>query len=319
MANKVLEDLVTEDNVTQKGIIEDNITKNNSEKIIDETFSNNDTCGIEFRSKIKCTRYSSQYGPVYWGNLKLANYESWNEIILSNIATLEQKEIIVGMSENEGNIDGIQSYDSEIITVGAMQKTVNINGSGELVVQLSDFKKENPDKFKKLFENCGWSIKLGKIYYNDITGDDLKILIRKNANKNNYGKVIECIPLEPMIKACYDEDYQKKQVIDFIKRLEKVLTLIPTKFEYKISEYVSTKLSKATVLDQHINRPAYVVVDFAKALNKFFKNNPAVSKNPTKWGANFIEYEKNIIDDYGVNRRGTDMINRYKKLKNKLS
>ncbi|WP_407268117.1 hypothetical protein [Tenacibaculum maritimum] len=78
---------------------------------------------------------------------------------------------------------------------------------------------------------------------------------------------------------------------------------------------------KATVLDHHINRPAYVKSDFGKALDNFFikkdkeveefnkkgkdkkKHKSKVSRNPNDWGDNHSIYEKSILDDYGKNRR----------------
>ena len=42
----------------------------------------------------------------------------------------------MGVAPNEGNFDAVQSYDSEIITAGAMQKTVNSSGTGELPEQI---------------------------------------------------------------------------------------------------------------------------------------------------------------------------------------
>ncbi|MCD9583371.1 hypothetical protein [Tenacibaculum maritimum] len=93
---------------------------------------------------------------------------------------------------------------------------------------------------------------------------------------------------------------------------------------------------KATVLDHHINRPAYVKSDFGKALDNFFikkdkeveefnkkekdktKHKNKVSRNPNDWENNHSTYEKSILDDYGVNRRGTDMKGRYHKMKNKF-
>ena len=59
------------------------------------------------------------------------------------------------MSRNEGNIDSLQSYDSEILTAGAMQKTINSSGSGEFLIQVFDFKVRHPQLYQSLFENCG--------------------------------------------------------------------------------------------------------------------------------------------------------------------
>lgn len=50
--------------------------------------------------------------------------------------TAGEKKIIVVMSGNEAKINGVQCYDSEVITAGAMQKTVKVSGAGELPAQI---------------------------------------------------------------------------------------------------------------------------------------------------------------------------------------
>ncbi len=300
-------------------------------------------CGKKYDKQFQCTRYGKVYGPVYWGTQKLADYKHWDGLIKNKKLTQEEKEILVGMSENEGKLDSVQSYDSEILTVGAMQKTINPKGEGEFTTQVQEFKNSNPDKYKELFEECGWTVESGKMYYKDpddpkatkITGSALKTKIRKGFVASQFKKKLKCKPLEPITKAATDKDFQAKQVEDFIKRLNKVLLIKPTGHSYQLKAYVKSKLGKATVLDHHINRPAYVDNDFGKALNNFFvgkdkeietfnkgkekKDQKAkVSRNPADWGTNHATYEKTILDDYGKNRRGTDMEKRYKKMVNKF-
>lgn len=92
----------------------------------------------------------------------------------------------------------------------------------------------------------------------------------------------------------------------FCEKHQLFLTTLPLK----------TKLGKATALDQHINRPAYVKEDFGKALNHFYKENPSVSKNPNNWKDSHETYENEILEYYGKHRRGTHMPLRYNQLKN---
>ncbi|MFC7346915.1 hypothetical protein ACFQO9_09330 [Chryseobacterium zhengzhouense] len=293
-----------------------------------------ETCGLEYRDKIQCTRYKS-YGPVYWGALKLANYSNWNILLSSNKITLEEKEIIIGMSENEGKLDSVQSYDSEIVTVGAMQKTINPQGYGEFPIQMHEFKEEYPERFKKLFENCGWTVKKEgekyRAYYLDTTGSDLKNKIRDGFNAKNFKKKIQCVPIEPLINAAKDPYFQAKQIEDFIIRLHlalnetivkkyhlnnKKVRIADENFPFKAKDILKSKLGKATILDHSVNRPALTKFDLGSALNRFFDKYPNVSKNPSEWGEKHQEYEKKILDDYGINRKGTDMSIRYNRMKN---
>ncbi len=285
-------------------------------------------CGKkDFDKQFQCTRYGKVYGPVFWGTMKLADYKHWDELIKDKKVTKEEKEILVGMSENEGKLDSVQSYDSEILTVGAMQKTVNPQGKGEFPIQVQEFKDKYPAKYKELFEDCGWTVESKTMYYKDpndsaatkITGSALKTKIREGFKESEFKKKLKCTPLEPIAKAAQDKDFQAKQVEDFIDRLKnKVLPIKPKGYSYTLKQYLKSKLGKATALDHHINRPGYVKTDFGKALDTFFTNNPTVSKNPGDWGDKHAEYEKTILDDYGVNRRGTDMKGRYNKMKAKF-
>ncbi|WP_326982278.1 hypothetical protein VUJ46_19085 [Chryseobacterium sp. MYb264] len=296
------------------------------------------TCGIEYRNSITCVKYGSKnpiYGPLYYGSIKLGFYKNWENIISEGKVDQEQKEIILAMSENEGNMDAVQSYDSEILTAGAMQKTINPDGYGELSIQLWEFKQEYPEKFKMLFENCGWSVKEIEIkdhsktikkyqsFYNEKTGKELKSLIRKGFEEKKYKQKVICIPVEPFINACKDEDFQAKQIIDFIKRLNNAINKTPNGYSSKIKDFVKSKLGKATVLDHDVNRPGHVSNCFGEALNKFFAEHNKLSRNPADWGENHHIYEKEILKIYGPLRgQGkytmTDANARYIKLKSRL-
>jgi hypothetical protein len=304
----------------------------------------------------KCVKYKTKYGPAYYGDKPLATYKNWDDMINSNKITSEQKDIIVAMSENEGKMDGIQSYDSEIFTFGAMQKTVSPDGYGEFPIQVYEFKKTNFIEYKRLFFDCGWSVEKGddnqiRMYYSDngnkITGSSLKTIIREGYKSDFYKQKLVCSPLAHLIKVGNDESFQEKQILDFVYRLNKVvLPIKPCGYTYSISQILKSKLGKACVLDHHVNRPAHVKIYFGEALNRFYKNKDAevvkynkgkpvsekiniVSRNPADWGANQSSYEVDILEIYGP-LRGESLGNidadeamtnasiRYTKLKNKL-
>lgn len=62
------------------------------------------------------------------------------------------------MSANEGNLDSVHSYDSEIVSAGTMQKTVNSQGTGEFPAQGWQFKTDHPEEYEKYFQNNGWTV-----------------------------------------------------------------------------------------------------------------------------------------------------------------
>lgn len=312
--------LIAVDNISAKSQNFKIIFKNQSSSI--------QGCGSEFGNKIKCTEYHGVYGPEYAGEISLKKFKFWNSLISNSIVTQDEKDILIAMSENEGNLDCVQSYDSEIFSAGAMQKTVSISSEGEFPIQLYEFNISYPEKAEKL-EKCGWKVEEqnGKyiISYNKIIGKELKNYIRNGFGKENFKKFVECRPLEPIIKLLNDTDFQTKQIEDFIERLHFCLQIQPLNYNYKIGDFLRTKLGRAIILDHHVNRKSHVKKCFGESLDIFFKQNTQVSKKPSDWGGNFSIYEKKILEIYGPLRgdksKGYSMTNaklRYDQLKTKL-
>ncbi|WP_298311872.1 LysM domain-containing protein [uncultured Aquimarina sp.] len=289
-------------------------------------------CGKSLNLKFKCVKYTgsstTQYGPLYDGTTKTDAYSGWNNLISQSKVNNVEKEIIIAVTKNEGKLDSVHSYDSEIFSAGSSQKTVNSSGKGEFPKQVAKFKKDFPKKYKELFEDCGWILNNDSLSYKDplnssstaLTGSTLKTKIREGFDSSTYKSKLKCTILEPIVKAMKDADFQSLQIIDVKKRLNKVSKFKPSGYSYKIKDYFISKLGKAVALDHHINRPAYVKPDLGKALDNFFAvkdseideynkdkdekdRKEKISRNPNDWGSDHSDYETIILEDYGVNRR----------------
>ncbi len=103
--------------------------------------------------------------------------------------------------------------------------------------------------------------------------------------------------------------------MDFIDSLDTVIGLNPSGYPYKIRSYFISNFSRAVILDQYVNRPNFVIWDLGKAMQRFFNHNPNVSAFPENWGEKQLSYELEIMEEYGINRRGTDMVKRNLNLK----
>ncbi|MBX9296440.1 hypothetical protein K5M33_10645 [Chromobacterium vaccinii] len=293
-------------------------------------------CGCDYGEIISCTKYGSTYGPVYHGELPIDQYPGWAAMIKNGEVTESEKRIIIIMSANEGNMDSVQSYDNQILTAGAMQKTISPTGAGEFPAQVADFKEKHPELYQSLFENCGWTVEGKgptdrKMYYKDkeltggnkITAVELKNLLRDsskfNKKTNSKKEKQESRPLAAIIKALKHEYFLEHQVQDFIKRLRLVMNLKITdgKISGKVSDYLKSELGRATALDQHVNRPAYVTTDIKSAVHAYIAKHPDVKPDPATWGTNHAKIESGVLEIYGNARQGTDMPLRFKKLKAK--
>lgn len=284
--------------------------------------------------------YGSGGGPKYkdCNDYTLASFPGWQALLDSKVKTASEKNVLAAMAANEGELDSIQAYDSEIITVGSMQKTVNPEGTGELPTQLKEFRDDPATAavFERELGSKGFSVDkkptgktkkdgtpiLGKedhLFFTDpkdpdakpITGAELRKFIRDN--KDRWADT-----LGPFRSLGRTPEFQKKQVLDFNDRLVAAMNKQPTGYDNDIGDFVTSERGGALVLDQSVNRPGYVSTDFGKALDKFYADNPTVSKDPTTWSASDrAAREDEILKNYEATRRGTDMPGRADKLDKK--
>ncbi|CAF3586474.1 unnamed protein product, partial [Rotaria sp. Silwood2] len=262
-------------------------------------------------------KYYKTYGPRYIGTLKLSQFSQWDTLISKGEATDTDKSIISAMSQNEANLDGIQAYDSEILTAGAMQKTINPKGQGEFAQQVYEFKQQYPAAYKHLFEDCVWIGSSRKIMsYKGVTGEALKKALRQDFSTPTKS-LQSSKALGPLVCAIRSPLFQLKQIQDFIYRLNNVvLKIVPIGYKFPIINFLRTDLGRATVLDQHVNHPGYVATDFAAALNYTSKSYPDLIRGPyMEWSHS---YERILLEYYGTHRRMTDAVKKYNNLKNQL-
>ncbi|SMF56697.1 hypothetical protein [Pseudogulbenkiania subflava] len=193
-------------------------------------------CGCDYGEIISCRRYGTVYGPVYDGEISIDQFHGWADMIKNGAVTEVEKRIIITMSANEGNMDSVQSYDDQTLTAGAMQKTITTTGSGEFPAQVAEFRDEQPELYKALFENCGWTVEgkgvdHSKMHYCDkeatggkkLTGIALKDLIRdsKRFNKTTNSKKgkQESKPIAAIIKAIKHEKFMEHQILSSAAQL----------------------------------------------------------------------------------------------------
>ena len=238
-----------------------------------------------------------------WYGTSLAEWDGWDEMIAHGCATAEERDIIIAMSANEGSFEAVQSYDSMALTFGAMQKTVNVTGGGELSEQLAVFKNKDAAAYQRLFADHGWTAERNKTYYRDAagtkrTGSALQAYLR-SASHADQAKA-----LGPLRSAGRDPAFRKQQICDFIARLKDAADQKQTVGSafFLAGDFVTSTKGKAMLLDSSVNS-GLAEPSFQNAVNWFYINNPAAGKNPTAWtiterGQN----EATILGRYAANR-----------------
>lgn len=234
---------------------------------------------------------------------------AWNTLESSGQVTPSERAVISHMSASEGRLDSVQAYDNQIVSLGAMQKTVNPQGTGELPRQVWDFKQANPDKYQALFADRGWAVERVAPGSTDgsfamrLTVDGTQLTPRETAayikdrgSPDHWGAA-----LDPLLKAGRDPDFQAQQIKDFQSRLTTAISVIPAGAAYTrpAGEYLTSQQGAAMLLDHHVNRPAHVDNAFGRALDRFYAANPTASHDPGAWTAEQrAEYEPAILSEY---------------------
>ncbi|RZF65156.1 hypothetical protein EWE75_07235 [Sphingomonas populi] len=262
-------------------------------------------------------------GPAFPGrkpsdtSYRLSESAAWGGMVAAGTVSASEQRVISRMADNEGRLDSVQSYDNQIVTVGAMQKTINPQGTGELARQVFEFSQSNPGAYASLFTDQGWSVEhSGKgtgdgAYTMSLTvdgikmsGSDLSTYIKDAREPDHWTTA-----LSPLQKAGRDAAFQEKQIGDFVTRLDSALGKVPASavkgqsYIRPISAYVTSEQGAALVLDESVNRPAHVPTTFGKALDAFFADNPKVERDPMLWTAEQrATYEPQIVSDYEAQR-----------------
>ncbi len=281
---------------------------------------------------VKCTRYHAVYGPVVWGTRPLSSItdNEWSSLELDgNVVTQYEKDIIIAMSPNEGKLDSVQSYDNQLITAGAMQKTIRLDGDGELVDQILEFKALYPDNYEELFSRSGWHISAEEVYFSHsayksgarLSGTSLRSALREGLEEKDLGKVIDCLPVKNLACSIRNPLFIKKQLEDFVTRIRVVKGLTLSNYNnISLEDLFRSKLGIATALDHHINRPNNVVTEINDILDEYFSlDENKEHNNINDWGDDeHSTREREILDLYGVSRNMTDAVNRYNNLVRRL-
>lgn len=252
-------------------------------------------------------RYGKKGGPRYpeTGEHTLENYSGWDGMVKDGKVTDAQRKVASVMSANEGGFDSVQAYDNQTLTAGVMQKTINPDGGGELAQQLSDFKTNNPDDYKRLFGDRGWSV----------AGDPPTVSFQTSDGSVLTGSALEKYiksddasrweaTLGPFRDAGRDPAWQQQQVGDFATRMDNAVGANPKGYDRPISDFLSSERAAAQVLDQSVNRPGHVSGDVGRALDAFYTANPTASRDPSQWtDAQRAQYEPDILSRY-IDYRG---------------
>lgn len=199
----------------------------------------------------------AQYGgsDTLWAN----RYQHWDRLVVAGLATYHDRIVIGAVGRVEGKLDAVQGYDSEVVSAGCIQKTVKVDGSGELPEQLWNFKQAEPTRWSCLMGNAqaGWDVqqtttkKGNVVYYVSYADPTTAPLVtygvgtqfakslsdlRDKIHEIHYDQFMNARVaedrytnriLDHFVRLGRDEAYQELQLRDAISRLKTAQAVIP--------------------------------------------------------------------------------------------
>ena len=173
---------------------------------------------------------------------------------------------LLATSQNEGNLDSINTWDNSYLSWGMFQWTVGqLTDAGELPALLKLIKVNQPSAFKTYFGDFGIDIASAT---NEVTGFITLNNVVQNTDarktafrNNNWALRFALAGKEPAICAV--------QVLHAINRFNRFYFVKDADFGgLSINEMLSSEYAASLLLDQHVNRPGHVKSVVAAALSQ---------------------------------------------------
>jgi len=192
----------------------------------------------------------------------IANHrEKLQEVDLTD----SEMNVIFAVSENEGNLDAVNTWDNQFISFGMFQWTAGGAGkTGELPALLKIVKDEYPDDFQHYWgqfgldvvdvgSKTGWfSYRGGKLF----SAAD-KAMLREHIWAYRFAR------------AGADIEVQAVQILHAVNRINHFYMVKSAKLDgYALGDLITSEYGVALLLDNHVNRPGYVRSCVAEALGR---------------------------------------------------
>lgn len=115
------------------------------------------------KDKVKFAKFRK--GVYTVGSQKTADFIKENKSSLSGNLTESAMNLMIAVSENEGNLDAVNTWDNSFMTFGMFQWTIGVSGDpGELPALVKKIKAADESVFQKYFGQYGLDLgKTGKI------------------------------------------------------------------------------------------------------------------------------------------------------------
>lgn len=224
-------------------------------------------------------RHRNGKGVYDAGRLDAKTFIEKNPDILKEVGmTPSTMKVIAAVSENEGKLEAINTYDNSFMTFGMFQWTIGAaDGLGELAALLKKVKLQDAHVFHKYFGQYGLDVdpkKTGRVYgLLTLNGRALNKPKRKERLRTHTWAV-------RFWKAGHDPLIQAIEIEHAANRLKSFYWHESFRTQgHLLSELVTSEYGVALILDNHVNRPAWV----DNCIGKAMEETGLSSSSPKAW------------------------------------
>ena len=225
-------------------------------------------------------------GGFTYGSEKMIDFIKGNKTLLEDYGITESAmNVMMAVSENEGNLDAINTWDNCYMTFGMFQWTLGPkHGNGELPSLLKKIKEAEPEVFAEYYGKYGLDVSsdTGNIYgFVSLNGTKVQRSTDKEQFRSAHWSFI-------FWKGGHNKFIQAIEVEHALSRLKTFYWKMKIN-GFPIADIITSEYGVGLILDNHVNRPGYVKPCIRQAMQE------TGLMNPKTWGT---REELKVIDAY---------------------
>jgi peptidoglycan hydrolase-like protein with peptidoglycan-binding domain len=210
-------------------------------------------------------------GNFTYGSEKMATFINNNADLLAEYEiTKSAQNVMMAVSENEGNMDAINTWDNCYMTFGMFQWTLGAkHGSGELPSLLKKIEEAEPEIFAEYFGKYGLGVSsdTGNVYgFASLNGKKLNRSYDKEQFRSAHWSFI-------FWRAGHNKFIKAVEVEHALSRLKTFYWKMKIN-GHPISKIITSEYGVGLILDNHVNRPGYVKPCIRNAMQQTGLMNP---------------------------------------------
>jgi hypothetical protein len=223
--------------------------------------------------------------------------------------------IMRAVSDNEGKLEAVNSYDSAFMSFGIFQWTAGSGvAKGELADLLDRLKTSRPQVFAHYFGKNGLDVDIGAPAVGALRTGFL--VLNGTALSTEPRKRVLRTPIwgYRFWRAGHDTDVRACEIEQAMARIDVFYRVAKSALGGRaVSDFVTSEVGVAHLLDQHVNRPGHVPKTLVAAIKAF---TAATGKgDPTTWTtADERDVLKRYLADRHANTSMTDSKKRAKRI-----